>query len=249
MVTIDILAKRHGDKDRSMPVVASTPEDVLVPLSAQGLVNELRFGEEHIERDYDHIICISSNFVRVLQTRDRNLQGAGYDHKNSKLVTKVERTDLGLARYNFAHVLVPPVKPLDVYIQRIMTERWNEVSDDAPVMSKYAAVFCDALLQGLWIADNAGLPYDARVLLKIDTHSPIIDAGAYALTSGKSLQATPFAMGEYFTGKFERVPLGTTRIAGEYFDFEIKGNQYRLNHGQMGAMRSTCSAGQQPSLL
>ncbi len=248
MTSIDILAKRHGDKDRSTPVVASSFADSQLPLSEEGKRAERAFGEKHIARDYDLIVAISGTYFRVKQTRDENLLGAGYEPNNENKVIVVERSDLSLGRYNFAHPSMPPVKPLDRYVDTMLTTFWQEQPGDAPTMSKYAASFCDALLQGVWLVDNADLGPDAKALLKIDTHSPILDAGAYAVSETQSLTLPPFKMGEFFTGTFRRIHGGGDELPGEYFDFNIKGESHRLNYGQVGQMRYQCTHGEQPLL-
>ncbi len=192
MVTIDFVVKRHGAKSKpNVPIVSSTPEDCVLPLSDKSMKEERTWGEKHIQPPpyYAHVIGISSDYLRTVQTLDFNLLGAGYDPRNGQKVTTMVRSDIGLGVNNHdrsAHPEMPlyghEKEVLDAYVRTLFEKFWHPRKEgNPPCLAAYAAAMLDAIAYGIERAQGLPLPDDARVLVEIVTHCPVIDAGAYAV--------------------------------------------------------------------
>lgn len=229
MVTIDFIVKRHGEKEKVPGLVSSTPQDRGVPLSDKGIKEE-RWGETNIQPPphYAHVIGISSDYLRTVQTLNLNLLGAGYDPRDGQNVTTMMRSDIGLGVNNHARNAHPEMptygnepEVLNAYVRTLFEKFWNPRHGNPPCMAAYATAMIGATVYGIQRTQILPLPDDARVLVEIVTHCPVIDVAAHAFSGGKSLERGAFQTGEFFTGRYE----GPER---EELRFDIKGETYKV---------------------
>lgn len=230
MVTIDFIVKRHGEKEKGRGVVSSTRPDIVVPLSDRGREEEFGWGKKHIPGPphYAHIILIYSDYLCAEETVDQNMLGAGYDYYDGQKVTMMIRSDIGLGVNNHArsaHSEMPlyghEKKVLDAYVRTLFKKFWHPRPGNPPCLAAYAAAMLDAVAYGIERTKGMPLPDDARVLVEIVTHCPVIDVAAAVFSGGKSLEQGAFQTGEFFTGRYEEP-------AREQLTFEIKGEEYNL---------------------
>lgn len=233
--TIDFIVKRHGEKKPSPGVISSTPEDRVVPLSEEGRAKELAFGRDviSVRPRYAHIIGITSDYLRTMQTLEANLEGAGYDIKDGRLVTTMARSDIGLGVNNHdrnSHPDMPKYgkgkKVLDAYVRTLFEKFWRPRLrfGNPPCLSAYAAAMMDAVLYS--IQRQQTLPFEGSVLVEIVTHCPVIDVAAHCFSGGKSLEQGAFQDGEFFTGRVEN-----DNYAHKYqglIKWDIKGKEYTM---------------------
>lgn len=241
MVTIDFIVKRHGEKESVPGLVSSTPQDRAVPLSEKGIYEERRFGEEHIPfPHYNHVIGITSDYLRAQETLRLNLFGGGYNVKNGQSVTTVARSDIGLGVNNHdkgSHPEMPTYgsEPdvLNVYVRTLFEKFWHARPGNPPCLAAYAAAMMDAIGYGIERTKRMPLPDDARVLVEIVTHCPVIDAAAYALVGKEIFEKGAFQTGEFFTGKYELGPEDREGKRKEQVVWSIKGME-KLHKGRGG---------------
>lgn len=233
MVTIDFIVKRHGAKSKpNVPIISSTPEDCVLPLSDKSIKEERKWGETNIQPPpyYAHVIGISSDYLRTVQTLDFNLLGAGYDPRDGQKVTTMVRSDIGLGVNNHARSSHPEMPPygnepevLNAYVRTLFEKFWHARPGNPPCLAAYAAAMMGATVYGIQRTQILPLPDDARVLVEIVTHCPVIDVAAHAFSGGKSLERGAFQTGEFFTGRYEN---DSDRKALDQLEFEIKGAKY-----------------------
>lgn len=232
MVTIDFIVKRHGEKESVPGLVSSTPRDRGVSLSEKGTREEREWGEKHIQPPpyYAHVIGISSDYVRAVQTLDLNMLGAGYDPRDGQKVTTMVRSDIGLGVNNHARSAHPEMPPygndpqvLNEYVRTLFEKFWTPRPGNPPCLAAYGVAMLDAIGYGIQRTQILPLPDDARMLVEIVTHCPVIDVAAHVFSGGKSLEKGAFQTGEFFTGRYEN---DSDRKALDQLEFEIKGAKY-----------------------
>ncbi|MBI2664990.1 hypothetical protein HYX12_00010 [Candidatus Woesearchaeota archaeon] len=174
---------KHQEKEQTEVVYCTDEDRDSIHLTSQGIKDAEKIGKEGkliaSSQRYGVIHSVLSPFIRVEETNNALLRGAGYDPQAASVFMH-RKQELSFYGIDWEHPLVPTIDNSDAVLQ-FAKDLYFPHGERAPCFARFVYGTLDGLLTGIDSALRESSHHDAPQFVSVGTHTYILDAFAAAV--------------------------------------------------------------------